>query len=683
MHSQQPTLTMHGGHASRRRPIASILLILLVVQRAAAFDRTQPAGRSVQCTIDAYRDDGAVDPADTATATADDVPEPAASDRIALHCANTTLAAINADTALTTLSYTAIRFERVASPAAELFATDAGHLLELSWTHSDLRSDQLDALLQRNFTRLRVLNVRSNRIDALDARRFVDHLSADTLHQLDLSDNLLATIVGPQAGHVGLFARQTALQSLRLAANRIDDLPRTAFDGLQRLRRLDLAHNRLVVVPFQVFRPLAAVEWLDLSHNQLMSFLDNYFVPNGRLRELRLNANRLERLTKHSLHGLHELQHLDLSDNQLISVDRNAFDSLEALRYLNLSGNRFDGVSSALFGSLRQLRSLDLSHNVFRQLPNGVLAGCSALRELRICGTALQRLGNWVSRHNGTVNAGALAALRIVRIEDNAALTDIEPCTFASTLALEELYLAGNALRALPKELGELSALRVLDVSRNALHALPWQLGGLTALRRLSIDSNDFYCDCRMYWLVGWLDEVQRQPADTDTDTGDLLQSELGRLKCRHGYPGDMLQVLQQLHCTRPQQLHTTAPQMYRLRSSAVLQCSFSGNPAPDLIWVTPTNQILRYYADPDAKPVLLDAGDDEPRITRDRAEFQQLIGSSAALAANTTLAVAKAVGVSLLDNGALEVHSISRKDSGVYTCYGYNLLGNATADIR
>lgn len=141
-----------------------------------------------------------------------------------------------------------------------------------------------------------------------------------------------------------------------------------------------------------------------------------------------------------------------------------------------------------------------------------------------------------------------------------------------------------------------------------------------------------------------------------------------------------MLQVLQQLHCTKPVTIHATDAKMYLLRSTAVLECSFTGNPAPDLIWVTPTNQVLRYYADPDAKPVLLGAGDDEPRIARDPFEFQQLIGSSSTVNSTT---VTKAIGVTLLDNGSLQVHNISRKDSGVYTCYGYNLLGNATADIR
>lgn len=38
---------------------------------------------------------------------------------------------------------------------------------------------------------------------------------------------------------------------------------------------------------------------------------------------------------------------------------------------------------------------------------------------------------------------------------------------------------------------------------------------------------------------------------------------------------------------------------------------------------------------------------------------------------------------VALVENGSLLVSNITRRDSGLYTCYAYNVMGNASAFIR
>lgn len=38
---------------------------------------------------------------------------------------------------------------------------------------------------------------------------------------------------------------------------------------------------------------------------------------------------------------------------------------------------------------------------------------------------------------------------------------------------------------------------------------------------------------------------------------------------------------------------------------------------------------------------------------------------------------------VTLLENGSLRIHNISRKNSGLYVCYGYNVMGYSSAEIR
>lgn len=607
--------------------------------------------------------------------------------RAEIYCNDSSIAAIN--DLITDFSHINLNRVILSSASSSLRISDPGALEKLTWIQSELTSTQVETIFSHHFRQLHHLDVHDNRLSLFVPQLLTaapalhtlilagNHLStlpphafhaAPSLVHLDLSHNHLAAIIDTNGN--GLFAQDAALLVLDLGHNEIHDLPFAAFNGLANIRQLNLAHNNLTVVRFQLFRELTNVERLDLSHNRLVWFPDNFFTPNRKLLEMRLNGNRLNVLSKHSLFGLKELRTLDLSDNQLTDMDRNALESLCNLRHLNLSGNRFDHISSAMFNGLVHLRVLDLSRTAFRTLPNGIFANTFELEQLLLEHTAIERLGNWIARNNATVNPNILTHLRIVRIQNNVNLRDLDGVTFASTPALEELHLANNRLSSLPKELAEVAGLRVLNVSGNALHSVPWQLGNLKALKTLSMEGNHFACDCRMFWLVSWLEEVA---------TSNDLHSELPRLKCLNGYPGEMLPVLQQLHCTKPVTLHATESSMYRLRSDAVLECSFTGNPAPDMLWVTPTNQILRYYADPDAKPVLLEAGDGEPRHSRDPIEFQMLIGANL----NNYTTVTKAVGVSLLDNGALKVHTISRRDSGIYTCYGYNMMGNATANIR
>lgn len=643
-----------------------------------------------------------------------------------LQCENVSLQLVNADyLAKPAYVYNNIQLNavRAAENGDQLIVNDSGITEFFSWTFSDLKSIHLDDLLSslesRRFLRLRALNLSDNLLSELRPEhlsripelRYLN-LSKNKLVQLqhdvfgsirnlielDLSENGLHSIVGDGNS---LFQNQNELLHLNISHNNIDDLPRgIAFHGLTSLVSLDMSHNKLFVVPFQIFRQMGNVEVLNLSHNKLVSFLDNFFTPNKKLLVLNLNDNIIEKLTKHSLFGLKHLHTLDLSQNQLINIDRNAFDSLVSLLHLNLSANQFNTIASTVFSGLANLRQLDLSKNILKQLPNGIFAGQVQLQQLWLEDTHLERLGNWVSRRNNTIDQTVLTNLRFVAIRNNRYLNEIDPVTFRCTPAIEHLILSGNRLTSLPKELGELQRLQILDVNGNLLTSIPWQIGNLGQLTQLHMLENDFSCDCRMFWIVNWLEELHARESNSTVGidiwrngTGideDVLNMQLSELKCRHGYPGDMIHVLRQLHCTKPVVLHSSESKMYLLRSDAVLECSFTGNPAPDIMWVTPTNQILRYYADPDAKPILIEHNGGETDVggvnnigsgggkTQKRIEFQMLVGNNLNFTAAT-----KAVGVSLLDNGSLKVYNISRKDSGVYTCYGYNIMGNATADIR
>lgn len=602
--------------------------------------------------------------------------------------------------------------------------------------HLDLSANRLMNLtweMFENVPNLKILNLSWNAIDT-------EHISHSLFHRiiqlqlLDLSHNHLKSIVKnnnnynknsydqdqdqflyPASGESmkyvnsmpsnGFIVNHTELRELDLSYNQITDLPRNTFivNGLPKLCRLNLNHNRLTIIPFQIFNSLTALEDLDMSSNRLVLFLDNFFIGHSALKKLNLRNNTIEQITKNSFYDLKNLRELDLSENHLINIDRNAFDSLDALLWLDLQQNNLTNLPTTLFYHQKQLRYLNLSKNKFKILPNGIFSNQFALEILYIDETAIEKLTNWISRNVDVINKDILHRLRFLSIRNNHQLREIESITYRNLPSIEYLNLTRNSLTTLPQEIAELTELKHLDISNNDLISIPKQLHALQKLESIDMLGNSYVCDCQMVWLTEWINETRTRLLlnnnNNNNRRADSLRApfnQLNYLKCRHGYPGDFLRVLQQLQCIKPEAINVTESKTYLLSSDAQLECSFAGSPVPDVIWVTPLNKIIRFYSDPDAKPLTLNylttAGhnsstghsdsinaDLEHHVKyREKIESQILkrkqINFTAATVAN---------GVTLLENGALRVHNISRKDSGLYVCYGYNVMGFTSAEIR
>lgn len=626
------------------------------------------------------------------------------------------------------------------SPHGRQMAIVDNATVYLAWTNSGLDGEafaqwinqQSDINEQHGFARLAHLDVSQNQIANLTwnmlaampnlqtlnaSHNAIDgelNLSADwfqqsRLHRLILSNNRIKSIA-----HTGLDHRWTEfdvnvhdaikmvtaspadeeaqnLTELDLSYNQINHLQPHAFESnrLPNLKYLNLAHNQLSIIPFQVFEALRALEHLDLSSNRLVTFLDNFFIRNGALKSLNLRNNSIRLISESSLNGLSQAIELDLSNNYIKSIDRNAFNSLTALQTLNLCANQINVLPTTLFYRVGQLKRVNLSRNQFKVLPNGIFANQHNLEWLHIDDTAVQVFGNWISRQPNSIDKNVLRQLRHVSIRDNRQLREIDATTFRNLPAVVHLNLSGNNLLSLPMEIGELSDLTHLDISNNDLISVPKQLSALQRLRTINLLGNNYACDCQMVWLAKWIAEARYNVVlNNGTVTAPLNQ--LKYLSCRQGYPGDFLRVLEQQQCHAPAAIHVTESKTYLLRTDAQLECSFSGNPMPDIIWVTPLNKIIRYYADPDAKPSNFSASSDghsaygmradleHQAKNREKIEHQMLKQKQIKFTAAT-----EANGVTLLENGTLRVHNISRKDSGLYICYGYNVMGTARSDIR
>ncbi|XP_052898568.1 uncharacterized protein LOC128305242 [Anopheles moucheti] len=615
-----------------------------------------------------------------------------------LSCSDTSLRAVNEEYLRPVDSYKGILLERVPvqSVAADHLALKNENYLEIvRWRNSNVTEQQVALTFardERKFSNLLILDLSANLLSTIRRDHFsrlerlkLLQLSANQLHNLpsdifnDLSSLVELDLHGNRLGELPLhlFRPLGKLRVLNLANNTIHDLPRNSFAGLGNLTELHLAHNRLYVVPFQVFKELRSLEVLDLSSNMLVSFLDNFFLLNKQLRVLRLNGNIIEKISKNALYGLRRLQSLDLSGNKLVFIDRNAFDTLDELRYLNVNQNQIYILPSTVFSALRSLRSLDLSNNLMRSLPNSIFANQRGLVRLHLDATNLESLSNWVSRNNHTVNKEILRNLRYLSIRNNTRLKEIEACVFRNVPNLETLLLSNNRLTSLPKEIGELRRLRYLDVGSNDIMYIPEQIRTLHELQYANFLDNDYGCDCHMYWILSWIDELQ---AENNTQKiYDLLR--LSELKCRNGYPGDIVRVLQHISCFKPELLQASESRMHLLKSDAVLECVFTGNPPPDIIWITPKNEILRHSQEQDQKSLLFESDDDAGHGGGNR-KYQQAVEFQMLTMDNVT-GDGLHEGITLLENGFLRIHNISRRDSGLYTCYAINIMGNATADIR
>ena len=181
-----------------------------------------------------------------------------------------------------------------------------------------------------------------------------------------------------------------------------------------------------------------------------------------------------------------DMQELWLASNTDLQVLPAAIASLQSLRLLDVDNCRLAALPDAL-GHLPALRSLYANANGLKALPAS-LAKLRSLRELRLSDNCLghadeSAAGDGSSAGGGLSVLGALVSLSALWLARNA--LSALPVTMCALVKLKELDLEGNRLQALPAALLDMGRLEELAVEGNPLEWPPMELArdGLATMR--------------------------------------------------------------------------------------------------------------------------------------------------------------------------------------------------------
>uniref|UniRef100_W5KTN6 Slit homolog 3 (Drosophila) n=1 Tax=Astyanax mexicanus TaxID=7994 RepID=W5KTN6_ASTMX len=353
------------------------------------------------------------------------------------------------------------------------------------------------------------------------------------------------------------------------------------------------------------FKKLPNLRKINLSNNKLRDIREGVFDGAGGVLELLLTGNKLQAVQGRMFRGLTGLKTLMLRSNQITCVDNATFTGLSSVRLLSLYDNRISTIAPGAFNTLHSLSTINLLSNPY------------------VCDCHLAWLGLWLKKTrvvSGNPRCQRPAFLKEIPIQDvaapdftcdgveeNACLPSVprcpDPCTCSDTVVrcsnhglrslpkgipkdTTELYLEGNMLTSVPKELSSLKqlslvisvtvpkftfsyslslffrlcsilsynqircvpvhafdglrSLRLLTLHGNDLSTIPeGAFNHLTSLSHLALGANPLYCDCELRWLSQWVKAGFKEPGIArctgPPDMADrlLLTTPLNRFQCK------------------------------------------------------------------------------------------------------------------------------------------------------
>nr|XP_028573326.1 slit homolog 3 protein isoform X2 [Podarcis muralis] len=343
-----------------------------------------------------------------------------------------------------------------------------------------------------------------------------------------------------------------------------------------------------------IFKKLPSLRKINLSNNKIKEIREGTFDGAAGVQELMLTGNQLESVHGRMFRGLTGLKTLMLRSNIISCVNNDTFTGLSSVRLLSLYDNRITTITPGAFNTLVSLSTINLLSNPFN------------------CNCHLAWLGKWLRKRrivSGNPRCQKPFFLKEIPIQD-VATQDFtcdgntesschfsprcpEQCTCVDSVVrcsnkglhflpkgvpkdVTELYLEGNHLPAVPKELSLFRHLTLIDLSNNSISMLAnytfsnmtqlstlilsynklkcipvHAFNGLKSLRVLTLHGNDIssvpegsfndlvslshlalgtnplHCDCNLRWLSEWVKAGYKEPGIARCSSPDDMTDRL------------------------------------------------------------------------------------------------------------------------------------------------------------
>jgi Leucine-rich repeat (LRR) protein len=178
--------------------------------------------------------------------------------------------------------------------------------------------------------------------------------------------------------------KQSQLQVLILAHNKIEAVTAADFAQLQQLEILDIHYNKISNLAENVFAELPKLQYLDFSDNNIEQLDSRIFAAQTELQTLSFSRNQIAFLDKNIFAALPNLQALYFAYNKVADLDANIFAAQTKLEYLDFSFNKVSQLDANIFGAAKNLHVLFFNSNQVSQLNPATFANLSQLTHLGI-----------------------------------------------------------------------------------------------------------------------------------------------------------------------------------------------------------------------------------------------------------------------------------------------------------
>lgn len=370
---------------------------------------------------------------------------------------------------------------------------------------------------------------------------------------------------------------------LRLNDNDISVLEATGiFKKLPNLRKINLSNNRIKEVREGAFDGTAGVQELMLTGNQLETMHGRMFRGLSGLKTLMLRSNLISCVNNDTFAGLSSVRLLSLYDNRITTISPGAFTTLVSLSTINLLSNPFNcNCHMAWLGRwlrkrrivsgnprcqkpffLKEIPIQDVAIQDFTcegneenscQLSPRCPEQCTCVETVVRCSNrGLHTLPKgmpkdvtelYLEGNHLTAVPKELSTFRQLTLIDlsNNSISMLTNHTFSNMSHLSTLILSYNRLRCIPVHaFNGLRSLRVLTLHGNDISSVPeGSFNDLTSLSHLALGTNPLHCDCSLRWLSEWIKAGYKEPGIARCSSPEsmadrlLLTTPTHRFQCK------------------------------------------------------------------------------------------------------------------------------------------------------